>query len=262
MDQGENIMQILLVDDDLSHAELLTVYLQAHGYKLSHCADPRLALPHLAEHEVDVILLDVNMPHMSGVDLCVMIRAHYDLPLIMLTERAELSDRVLGLELGADDYLAKPFEPLELVSRIKAVAKRYQRSINSGLAENTSVSVPQGRSPTMDSESSAHIQTWGHIQAGDVSLDVGRREARLKDQLLPLSTIEWDTLYILVKSPGRVFSRDEIVSLLHGANVELVTRSVDITVSRLRTHLGDDPKFPQFIKTVWGAGYTFLPQDA
>ena len=253
-------MQILLVDDDLSHAELLTVYLQAHGYHLAHCADPRLALPYLGEHEVDVILLDVNMPHMSGVDLCVMIRAHYDLPLIMLTERAELSDRVLGLELGADDYLAKPFEPPELVSRIKAVAKRYQRSLASGAAQDSSVSTPQNQSTTIQSQP-VHTQTSNHIQVGEVSLDVGRREARLRDQHLPLSTIEWDTLYILAKSPGRVFSRDEIVSLLHGANVELVTRSVDITVSRLRTHLNDDPKSPQFIKTVWGAGYTFLPQD-
>ena len=121
-------MDILLVDDDLSHAELLKIYLQAHGHSLAHCADPRRALPYLESHQVDVILLDVNMPFMSGVDLCVLIRAQYDLPLIMLTERAELSDRVLGLELGADDYLAKPFEPLELVSRIKAVVKRYQRS--------------------------------------------------------------------------------------------------------------------------------------
>ena len=94
-----------------------------------------------------------------------------------------------------------------------------------------------------------------------VSLDLGRREARLDNVLLPLSTIEWNTLKILMDKPGIVFSRDDIISLLHGADVELVTRSVDITISRLRTHLGDDSKMPKFIKTVWGAGYTFLPQS-
>ena len=249
-------MQILLVDDDLSHAELLKIYLEAHSHSLAHCADPRKALPFLAKHRVDVILLDVNMPHMSGVDLCVLIRAQYDLPLIMLTERAELSDRVLGLELGADDYLAKPFEPLELVSRIRAVVKRYRRS-------NTD----QNRRDTeLSSEAKTNIeklkrdQRKEKLSVGDVTLNLARREARLKETLLPLSTIEWDTLKILMSQPGVVLSRDEIVSQLHGAHVDLITRSVDITVSRLRTHLDDDPKSPQYIKTVWGAGYTFLPQ--
>jgi DNA-binding response OmpR family regulator len=240
------------------------MYLQAHGHTLAHCADPRQALPHLAEHEVDVILLDVNMPHMSGVDLCVLIRAQYDLPLIMLTERAELADRVLGLELGADDYLAKPFEPLELVSRIKAVVKRYQRSLERETPQQTS----QKMTSTSDQSAPRSTQYTHHsshaspqIRVGDVSLDLGRREARLRGDLLPLSTIEWNTLKILMNKPGIVFSRDEIISLLHGAEVDLVTRSVDITVSRLRTHLGDDSKSPTFIKTVWGAGYTFLPQE-
>ena len=249
-------MNILLVDDDLSHAELLRLYLQAHGYSLAHCADPRQALPYLSGHKVDVILLDVNMPFINGVDLCVLIRAQYDLPLIMLTERAELSDRVLGLELGADDYLAKPFEPLELVSRIKAVFKRYQRA-----------SPPQVQAEESQAHHDQGLGAQGAprraqvITVGALSLDTGRREARLNKALLSLSTIEWNTLHILVTQPGVVLSRDDIISKLHGADVELVTRSVDITISRLRTHLGDDSKNPKFIKTVWGAGYTFLPQD-
>ena len=248
-------MKILLVDDDLTHAELLKVYLQAYGHELAHCADPREALPYLEAHQVEIVLLDVNMPHISGVDLCVMIRARYDLPLIMLTERAELSDRVLGLELGADDYIAKPFEPLELISRIKAVVKRYQRTFTPQLSDPTV-------SSTANVTNSKTSEDQNRIDVGNVSLDLGRREASLNGTLLALSTIEWNTLKILMDKPGVVFSRDDIISLLHGAEVELVTRSVDITISRLRTHLGDDPKVPKFIKTVWGAGYTFLPQDS
>ena len=240
-------MNILLVDDDLSHAELLKMYLQAHGHRLTHCEDPRKAMEVLSNSDIHVILLDVNMPYISGVDLCVIIRTQYDLPIIMLSERAELSDRVLGLELGADDYIAKPFEPLELITRIKAVNKRYQRS----------------NKPTKEHLNTTQFQVEqqsNNIIHGAVSIDIGRREARLGDQVLPLSTIEWNTLKILMEKPGVVFSRDDIISLLHGVEVELVTRSVDITVSRLRTHLGDNSKQSKYIKTVWGVGYTFLPQ--
>ena len=247
-------MKILLVDDDLSHAELLKVYLQAYGHELVHCADPRDVLPYLSQNLVDVILLDVNMPYISGVDLGVMIRSKYDLPLIMLTERAELSDRVLGLELGADDYIAKPFEPLELISRIKAVVKRYQRTFDLPTSPSNHSKV------AVSSRDHLIAETMNRLEVGEVSIDLGRREARLGHVLLPLSTIEWNTLKILMEKPGIVFSRDEIISLLHGTDVELVTRSVDITISRLRTHLRDDSKTPKFIKTVWGAGYTFLPQ--
>ena len=260
-------MQILLVDDDLSHADLLKMYLQAHNYTLAHCSDPRLALPYLENHSVDVILLDVNMPHLTGIDLCVMIRARFDLPIIMLTERAELSDRVLGLELGADDYLGKPFEPLELVVRIKSVHKRYRRIYELQEAQKHTQKQTQSQlqepksTPSLNFTSDQNSSSPSCLKEGDLSLDLDRREAYLKGERLPLSTIEWNTLYILMKSPGRVFSRDEITSYLHGTEVELVSRSVDITVSRLRTHLKDPPKTPCFIKTVWGAGYTFLPQS-
>ena len=252
-------MEILLVDDDLSHAELLKVYLQAHGHTLAHCADPREALPYLESNQVEVILLDVNMPHINGVDLCVMIRTRYDLPLIMLTERAELSDRVLGLELGADDYIAKPFEPIELISRIKAVVKRYQRVLTPRVEKLSGAALPES-SESLESNELHKAREHKSLDHGPISLDLGRREVRLNGVLLALSTIEWNTLKILMEQPGIVFSRDDIISLLHGTDVELITRSVDITVSRLRTHLGDDPKQPNFIKTVWGAGYTFLPQ--
>lgn len=252
-------MRILLVDDDLTHAELLKMYLQAHGHTLEHCADPREALPYLESNPIEVILLDVNMPHINGVDLCVMIRTRYDLPLIMLTERAELSDRVLGLELGADDYIAKPFEPIELISRIKAVVKRYQRT---PIMKNEppSSSTVTGTPKELNKDSPSALPEHKTLDHGAISLDLGRREARLNGVLLNISTIEWNTLKILVEQPGIVFSRDDIISLLHGADVELITRSVDITISRLRTHLGDDSKQPKFIKTIWGAGYTFLPQ--
>ena len=252
-------MNILLVDDDLTHAELLKLYLQAHGHTLAHCADPREALPYLESNQVEVILLDVNMPHINGVDLCVMIRTRYDLPLIMLTERAELSDRVLGLELGADDYIAKPFEPIELISRIKAVVKRYQRAFTPSIKQLSDSILPES-SATLERNRLPEVIEHKSIDHGSISLDLARREARLNGALLPLSTIEWNTLKILMEQPGVVFSRDDIISLLHGTDVELITRSVDITVSRLRTHLGDEPKQPKFIKTIWGAGYTFLPQ--
>jgi DNA-binding response OmpR family regulator len=245
-------MNILLVDDDQSHAELLKVYLQAHNYTLSHCNDPRMTLPYLETHKVDVILLDVNMPHINGIDLCVMIRTKFDLPIIILTERVELSDRILGLELGADDYIGKPFEPLELVTRIKTINKRYVR-----IHELKEQQIQDQERAVSLSQQKPSI-----IQEGEIMIDVDRREARLKEELLPLSTIEWNTLYILIKYPGKVFSRDEIISQLHGVEIELITRSVDITISRLRTHLKDHHKTPMFIKTVWGAGYTFLPQHS
>ena len=248
--QDHLFMNILLVDDDQSHADLLTFYLHAHNHTLAHCGDPRTAIPHLESYPVDVVLLDINMPHLTGIDLCVMIRARFDLPIIMLTERVELSDKVLGFELGADDYLAKPFEPLELIARIKSVHKRYTR-----------IHELQDAQPHRHTQTSTSSSSSPMIQEGELSIDIDRREARLKGELLPLSTIEWNTLHILMKNPGKVFSRDEITSQLHGAEVELVSRSVDITISRLRTHLNDPSKAPIFIKTVWGAGYTFLPQS-
>jgi len=220
---------ILLLDDDEKLTSLLTEYLSGYDFEVLAAAHPREGLRLLAQRTPDLLVLDVMLPEMDGFAVCRKVRETSRVPIIMLTARGDVTDRVVGLEIGADDYLPKPFEPRELVARIQAVLRR--------------------RSAAGQDE---------RLTTGRLTIDWGRREVELDGTALELTTAEFDLLGILVRSSGRVLSRDAIMSRTHGVDWEAFDRSVDVLISRLRQKLGDDPRSPQFIRTVRGAGYTFI----
>ncbi|MGC8495516.1 MAG: response regulator [Syntrophobacteraceae bacterium] len=224
--------RILVIDDDKKLNGLLRDYLSPFGFEVFTAVNPEEGLRSLKSHAPDLIILDVMLPGMNGFELCKIIREDQTVPIIMLTARGDVTDRVVGLELGADDYLAKPFEPRELVARIQAVLRR-----------SADISIPQ-------------VRSFGRLR-----IDAGKRAAFLDGQPLFLTTNEFAALLLLARNPGKVLDRDRILQELRGIDSEAFNRSVDITVSRLRQKLGDDSKNPSFIKTVWGVGYAFVAED-
>ena len=224
--------RILIIDDDNKLNKLLCDYLSPFGFEVLAASNPDDGLRYLKTHAPDLIILDVMLPDMNGFELCKIIRMEQTVPIIMLTARGEVTDRIVGLELGADDYLAKPFEPRELVARIQAVLRR-----------------------------SADIPLAGVRSFGRLGIDFSKRTAFLDNKPLSLTTNEFAALVLLARNAGRVLDRDQILQELRGIDSEAFNRSVDITISRLRQKLGDDPKDPAFIKTVWGTGYVFVAED-
>ena len=224
--------RILIIDDDNKLNKLLTDYLSPFGFEVFTASKPDDGLRYLKANAPDLIILDVMLPDMNGFELCKIIRMDHTVPIIMLTARGEVTDRIVGLELGADDYLAKPFEPRELVARIQAVLRR-----------------------------SADIPPAGIRSFGRLGIDFSKRTAFLDNKPLFLTTNEFAALVLFARNAGRVLDRDQILQELRGIDSEAFNRSVDITISRLRQKLGDDPKDPAFIKTVWGTGYVFVAED-
>ena len=231
---------VLLIDDDEQLADPLREYFARYDLKLINETHPERGLRRLKQSDaepISLVILDVMMPDMDGFEVCRIIRRDEqfkDLPVLILTARGEVMDRVIGLELGADDYLAKPFEPRELVARIHNIFRRTQ-------PKTTSV----------EPEKSA-------IQFRHLQLDEEGFSAQLDKQPLVLTTSEFSLLLLLAKSPGKAFSRDDILNELRGIDAELFTRSVDILVSRLRQKL----KPLKCIQTVWGSGYRFVEAEA
>ncbi|MFZ5572272.1 MAG: response regulator [Thermodesulfobacteriota bacterium] len=221
--------KLLIIDDDPKLNRLLEEYLSNFGFRVMTAIHPVEGLRKIEKDPPDLIILDVMLPDMNGFEVCKRIRGRSKVPIIMLTARGDWTDRVVGLELGADDYLPKPFEPRELAARIHSVLRRYGK---------------QEPEPVR--------------RFGPLSVDPARREARLNGNLLPLTTNEFTALVLLTARPGKVMDRDSILQALRGMDCDAFNRSVDITMSRLRQKLGDDPKAPVFIKTVWGAGYVFI----
>ncbi len=220
---------VLIIDDDPKLNRLLTDFLSGFGFNVYTALTPSDGFKKLRRHKPDMVILDVMLPEMSGFDACKKIRMDSAVPIIMLTARGEPMDRIVGLELGADDYLAKPFEPRELVARIQAVLRRMK---------------------TSDIE--------GRQSFGRLSIDPKKRIAWIDGVSLGLTTNEFTALWLLARHPGEVMDRDRILQELRGMDSEAFNRSVDITMSRLRQKLRDDPKSPTYIKTVWGAGYVFI----
>ena len=218
--------KILLIDDDERLGGLLSRYFARHDLKLERALRPSVGLQKLALGDFDLVILDVMLPEMDGFEVCREIRRESEIPIIMLTARGEVMDRVVGLELGADDYLPKPFEPRELVARIQNILKR---------AGNHSKPEPV-------------------LHFGELVIDTDLRAATLADQPLELSAMEYRLLELFARHPGKTFSRDEILSLLKGIEADLFTRSVDILISRLRHKL--QPL--DCIQTVRGSGYRFV----
>ena len=225
--------KILLIDDDKKLGELLTTFFGRFDMELVAATHPDEGLRQLEAAQPDLVILDVMLPGQDGFDVCRTIRRSSNIPIIMLTARGEVTDRIVGLEIGADDYLPKPFEPRELVARIQNVLRRS--------ADRRSSDVP--------------------LKFGNLTIDTHRRTAELAGESLDLTTMEYQLLALFAENPGRTFTRDEILNALRGIDAKLFSRSVDILVSRLRQKLQDTTKQPRYIKTVWGTGYIFIGQE-
>ena len=233
MNQGST--HILVVDDHSEIRDLLKRFLEQHGLRVSCARDGKEMKRLLEEREFDLLVLDLMMPGEDGLTLCRELRVKSNLPIIMLTAMGEETDRIIGLEMGADDYLAKPFNPRELLARIKAVMRRTQ-------ADNQ----PAAETLTRD----LRFDRW--------LLDINRRELVDEDGVgLSLSTAEFDLLKVFLERPQRVLSRDQLLDLARGREAVAFDRAIDTLVSRLRRKLERDPKNPELIKTIWGGGYMF-----
>ncbi len=231
---------ILIVDDHEDIRTLLAKYLLKHGYRAT-TADGGAAMKRvLQDSAIDLVVLDIMMPGEDGLSLCRGLRASSDIPVIMLTAMSEETDRVIGLEIGADDYLTKPFNPRELLARIKAVLRR-------------SHSLPPQTGLTGRTASAGKRLTFDRWQ-----LNVDQRELIDDSEVVtPLSSAEFALLMAFLHHPRRVLSRDQLLDLTQGREAKVFDRSIDNQVSRLRKKIEQDPKTPRLIKTVWGGGYSF-----
>ena len=216
----------LLIDDDQKLGDLLKNYLKSYDIDLSAINDPRNAIDSINHLAPDLLILDVMMPHINGFELCKMIREESDTPIIILSARGEADDKVKGIDLGADDYLSKPFEARELVARIHSLLRRTQKDL-------------------MRSDPIFEV-------------DQQRLEVSLNGNVLDLTTKEFELMDLFIKNPGVIFTRDEIIKEIKGIDAHLFSRSIDILISRLRHKIENDPKEPKLIKTIWGKGYMFV----
>ena len=223
--------RVLLIDDDRRLFDLLQTYLRQYSVDLSHAADGPRGLTALESSSYDAVLLDVMMPGMDGLEVCKRIRAKSSVPVIMLTAKGDETDRVVGLELGADDYVAKPFGPRELLARLRAVLRRAH--------------------PEAVSE---------HLQVGQIEIDVPARAVRVAGKAAELTGIEFDILLALVRRAGRVVPRDALMVEAGRVDVTVSERTVDVHISHLRQKLGDDSRVPKLIKTVRGVGYVLAKE--
>jgi DNA-binding response OmpR family regulator len=219
-------LRVLCIDDDTRLFVLLACFLEPNGVGLIHAADGRQGLAALEGGVFDAVLLDVMMPGIDGLEVCKRIRQKSQVPVIMLTAKGDETDRVVGLELGADDYVPKPFSPRELLARLRAVLRRTS---------------PEAAAPT--------------LVVRDIVIDVAARGVRVAGAEVELTGIEFDILLTLARRPGRVVPRDTLLAQAGRDDVTVGDRTVDVHVSHLRRKLGDDPRAPRLIKTVRGVGY-------
>jgi DNA-binding response OmpR family regulator len=226
-------LRVLCIDDDVRLFELLAAYLGPNGVSLTHAPDGAKGLAALGADVFDAVLLDVMMPGMDGLTVCRRIRETSGVPILMLTARGDEADRVVGLELGADDYIPKPFSPRELLARLRAVLRRVQ--------------------PTAEAK---------QIVVGRLSIDVEARQVRVGAAAAELTGLEFDILLALARRPGRVVPRETLLGEAGRQDVTVSDRTVDVHVSHLRRKLGDDSKTPRLIKTVRGVGYVLSPEAA
>ncbi|MFQ5595872.1 MAG: response regulator transcription factor [Anaerolineae bacterium] len=226
--------RILIVEDERDIVAVVKGYLEQAGYQTLTAYDGKTGLFMARQEKPDLVVLDLMLPEMDGLDVCRALRRDRDpvvadTPIIMLTARVEETDKLIGLELGADDYVTKPFSPRELVARVRTVLRRLER------ADRTSEERP--------------------LHAGDLVLDPTRREARLGDQLLDLTPTEFDLLHLLMANPGRPFSRLELLERLQGEAYAGYDRTIDVHIKNLRKKLGEGGRTPRYIKTVLNVGY-------
>jgi two-component system, OmpR family, phosphate regulon response regulator OmpR len=220
--------RILLIEDDPRLAEMVRDYLIGAGFRVDHAATGSRGLAMSEREAFDALVLDLMLPDMDGLDVCRAIRAKNNTPILMLTARGDAMDRVVGLELGADDYLPKPFEPRELLARLKAILRRGR-----GLDQ-----------PAV-------------LRFGRLEIDASARQARLNGAACDLTGYQFDVLLVLAAHAGRVMSRDALMEALKGSGLEAFDRSIDVHISRIRAAIEDDAKSPRRVITVRGAGYVF-----
>jgi two-component system alkaline phosphatase synthesis response regulator PhoP len=224
--------KVLVVDDDVKTVELVKLYLNRDGYRVLTAYNGNDALQMARETHPDLIVLDLMLPGMSGLDVCRTLRAESEVPIIMLTALTTDDDRLTGLNLGADDYVTKPFSPRELAARVRAVLRR----------------LPGDRGPEK-------------IEHGALTVNFLKHEAFLEDKPLNLTPIEFKVLGALVKEPGRVFSRAQIIENALGHDFDSFDRTIDVHILKLRRKLEPDPHHPKYIKTIYGAGYKLLESN-
>ncbi len=229
---------VLVVDDEEIVRDVVVRYLERDGFGTLQAADGAAARELIETHgdDLSLVVLDLMLPYISGLELCAWIRQRGNLPVIMLTARSEETDRIVGLELGADDYLGKPFSPRELAARVRSVLRR------SGATGAEDASSPSAREP---------------LKFADVEINPVSREAQRGGRQLKLTTREFDLLEFLVRHPGEVFSRDQLMARVWGYQAAFDTGTVSVHVRRLREKIEPDPSKPRYLQTVWGHGYRF-----
>jgi DNA-binding response OmpR family regulator len=225
------VTRILVVDDEPIVREVVVSYLEREGYQTLEAADGDAARALIEREPPALVILDVMLPGTDGFELCRWVRARSNLPVILLTARGEETDRIVGLELGADDYVTKPFSPRELAARVRTVLRR-----------------------TAPSPSTSRRLTFDEFE-----IDAETREVRRRGKLLALTAREFDLLWFLASHPKRVFSRDLLMNRVWGYQAALDTGTVTVHIRRLREKVEDDPSHPRFLQTVWGVGYRFAP---
>jgi len=228
-------IRVVYVEDDDRLARLTTQYLNSHRVEVHVVSRGDQVLPEVLRIRPDVVLLDLMLPGCDGLDVCRQLRSRTDVPIIMVTARTEEADRVLGLEGGADDYVAKPFQSRELLARIRAQARRARGDA--------------GPRPE-------------RIELGTLVIDSTTMQVTVGGKPISLTTSEFALLHALAQRPGRVLGREQLLQLLHGSSEEAFDRSIDVVVSRLRHKVEDDPRNPRMLKTIRGAGYMLTPRDA
>jgi DNA-binding response OmpR family regulator len=230
---------ILVVDDDRKIVALVRAYLEREGYRVITAYDGRAALEKAHAERPALIVLDLMLPELDGFEVMRLIRADSDVPVLMLTARSSLPERIIGLEKGADDYLPKPFSPAELVVRVKAILRRAGSSSAGAVAEPVSSTLTQY----------------------DLAIDTERYEVRRGDEVLPLTPVEFKLLVTLVAADGRALTRDQLLDAIYGSDEDdVLDRTIDVHIGRLREKLDDDAEEPRYVMTVRGVGYRAAPR--
>ncbi len=224
--------RILIVDDDARLVEMLSGYLRGRGYQTDACGDGESGLQTVRRADYDAVILDVMLPGIDGLEVCRRIRAQSQIPILMLTARGDDMDRIVGLEIGADDYLPKPFNPRELLARLAAILRRTR---------------PEAGQPS------------DVLRFGPLEIDRAAREVRVNGERRELTGRQFDLLLLLAERAGRVQSREQLMDALKGEEWDNVDRSIDVHVSRIRQIIEEDPRHPRFVQTVRGAGYVLTP---
>jgi len=240
---------ILVVDDEPKIVQLARDYLEHAGFGVLTAADGRAALDAVEQAAPDLVVLDLGLPHVDGLEVTRRLRGAGGIPIVMLTARDDELDKLLGLELGADDYLTKPFSPRELVARVRAVLRRTDAAAAASTAASAAGRRPGGEDSTLEDQEPIH--------AADVTIDVERMRVDAGGRAVDLTATEFQILVALARRPGRILTRSQLLDAVHGVAFESYERAIDTHVKNLRRKLEPDPRLPRYVLTVHGVGYRF-----